>query len=136
MKQLDMTLVSVVNENAALAQEEYSYVRENERRDARSKAKRRKRIENIMLCLVLIVMIILGVFKIINAEPRYAKASESENHYVYVTERVCKVTEITEDYVTVEYDGKEYDFFGYGYEVGEEIICQFTDGWEIVGVCE
>lgn len=72
-------------------------------------------------------------------EDRYAIPSETTSkgmHYVYVTERICEVTEITADYVTVDYNGNEYSFFGYGYEVGEKIICQFTDGWEIVGVTE
>jgi hypothetical protein len=71
-------------------------------------------------------------------EPRYAIPSEQANgfHYVYITERICTVTEITGDYVTVEYNGNLYDFFGYGYSIGETITCQFTDGMEIVGVVE
>lgn len=72
-------------------------------------------------------------------EDRYAIPSETTSkgmHYIYVTERYCTVTEVTQDYITVDYNGNEYSFFGYGYEVGEEIICQFTDNWEIVGVTE
>ena len=76
---------------------------------------------------------LLGV-KIANTEPRYVKADG--NCYVYVTEKLCEVTEVTSNYITVSYKGNEYSFHGYDYEVGQEIICQFTDEMEIVGVVE
>ena len=70
--------------------------------------------------------------------PRYAIPVNNGNgiHYEYVTELECTVTEVTDTLVTVLYNGNLYDFFGYGYEVGEQIIRQFTDNWEIVGVVE
>lgn len=67
------------------------------------------------------------------------KANHEESNaqnYVYVSERICTVTDITEDCITVCYNGNEYAFFGYGYEEGQQIICQFTNDMEIVGVTE
>lgn len=69
-------------------------------------------------------------------EHRYTIARENgHRHYTYVTDRECKVTEVTEDLVTVECNGNLYGFYVYNteLEVGDEIICQFTDNWEIVG---
>lgn len=74
------------------------------------------------------------------SEPRYAIAREQGNgiHYTYVTERKCVVTEVTDTQVYVAYKGNEYCFYAYEteLEVGDEIICQFTDAMEIVGVVE
>lgn len=70
-------------------------------------------------------------------ENRYAIAREQGNgiHYVYVTERKCEVTEVTDNCVYVDYKGNEYSFSAYNteLEVGDEIICKFTDNWEIIG---
>lgn len=101
----------------------------------------------IMLCmLAAIVGLVVGIIIKANldeplyiTEGYYMETDEKQangNYFVYVTERICEVTEINNDLITVEYNGNFYDFFGYGYEVGEQIVCQFTNGMEIVGVTE
>jgi hypothetical protein len=51
---------------------------------------------------------------------------------------ITRVTEVTDTQVYVVYKGNEYSFYAYKaeLEVGDEIVCQFTDNWEIVGVTE
>jgi hypothetical protein len=71
-----------------------------------------------------------------NTEPRYAIPFENGNgiHYTYVTERKCEVTEVTDTQVYVSYKGNEYAFYAYNteLEVGDKVICKFTDNWEII----
>ena len=95
------------------------------------------------LCLLLGCIAIIGIFVYIGVtfgtpEERYPIASDNGNglHYEYVTERTCEVVEVEDTLITVSYKGNEYAFYGTNYEVGDEIICQFTDGMEIVGVVE
>jgi hypothetical protein len=110
----------------------------------RNKAKKRSKVADTVITfamLLCIIGLVAGiVVKATTTEHGYYKKTETMqsngNYFVYVTERICEVEEINNDLVTVEYKGKLYDFFGYGYEVGEEIICQFTNNWEIIGVTE
>lgn len=71
-----------------------------------------------------------------NADQTYAIASENGNgiHYEYVTDRVCTITEITEETVTVEYKGNLYIFYAdnTSYKTGEKIICTFNGANEII----
>jgi hypothetical protein len=115
---------------------------------AKEKANRKHRINitvetatNIVLVVAIIAMVVAIIAKALSGTENgfYKRTTEMQpdgNYFVYVTERICEVEEINNDLVTVEYKGKLYDFFGYGYEVGEQIICQFTNDWEIVGVSE
>lgn len=89
---------------------------------------------------VVSVTMITCVVAFAKSEPRYAIANNNGNgiHYTYVTERECVVTEVTDTQVYVAYKGNEYSFYAYKteLEVGDEIVCQFTDAMEIVGVVE
>ena len=115
--------------------------------DSHKKPTVRKGDLAIMLCmLAAIIGLVVGIIIKANlneplyiTEGYYMETDEKQadgNYFVYVTERICEVTEINNDLITVEYNGNLYDFFGYGYEVGEQITCQFTTGMEIVGVVE
>lgn len=91
------------------------------------------------LSLVAGIYIKANIDEVPYAEGYYMETDEQQSngtYFVYVTERICEVTEINNDLITVEYNGNLYDFFGYGYEIGEQITCQFTTGMEIVGVVE
>lgn len=145
-KTLDLTFARFCNENAELAKRnrvaaEYSANVQN--RKATRKHNIAYKATRYALIGVLSAAILAGGIHAISSatrEPRYAVATaekQTNGHwYVYVTERICEVTEISGDIVTVEYDGQLYAFFGYGYKVGQKIVCQFTDDWEIVGVVE
>lgn len=146
IKTLDLAFAKLCNENAELARrnrmaEEYSANVQN--RKATRKHNTIYKATRYALVGVLSAAILAGGIHAISSttkEPRYAVATsekQSDGHwYIYVTERICEVTEISGDIVTVEYDGQLYAFYGYGYSVGQKITCQFTDNWEIVGVVE
>ena len=147
-KSIDLTFIKMLQEKRELEERNAraaAYSAKIERKRARKAERKRRTLEivrNVTLTGVIIAGVVMlalhGLPNLPKPEHRYAIPSESTQglHYIYVTERYCTVTEITADYVTVSYNGNEYSFFGYGYEVGDEIICQFTDGWEIVGVTE
>lgn len=116
------------------------HMRRFRKRNAEKRKERRREIaSNIAIATISIGLITAFILEALSIEPRYAIASEQQsngNYYTYVTERKCEVVDIVQDYITVSYNGNNYDFFGTGYEVGEKIICQFTDSMEIVGVVE
>lgn len=126
---------------------ERNYKAEEYSREARkrrmSKANRlvnffRKNAESIAITVLILATIgMLGYGFTREKEHRYAIAGEDNGiHYIYVTERKCVVTEVTDNKVIVSYKGELYSFYGNGYEVGQKITCKFTDDMEIVGVVE
>lgn len=133
---INLELATACNEHTELR-------REVEIHKAKCKAIRKERqreiITNIAMAIIIIATIVIVCTNATKTEPRYAIASERQtngNYFVYVTEHICEVTKTTVDMVTVSYKGNEYSFYGCGYEVGEEIVCQFTDNMEVVGVVE
>ena len=108
------------------------------------KVARERKIKNTLSIIGLVLIFILTgltvVFGCSNKEQRYAIAGDNGNglHYIYVTDRYCLVTKIDDELgkVFVDYQGETYSFYGNGYNVGDEIICQFTDDWEIRDVVE
>ena len=98
---------------------------------------RKRRIEKMLDRLLLSGLALVSVLAIIsivhNIEPRYAIASEhGAMHYEYVTERKCDVVDVSGTIVTVNYKGDLYSFYGNGYEIGDKVICKFTDDYQIV----
>ena len=136
---LDLTSASFCNKKAELA-------KRNARAEAYSASCRKTRrlalAKNILVGAISISISISMVYALATKEytPRYAIASETVqpdgNRFIFVTDRKCTVIGTYENEVTVDYKGNLYSFYGYGYEVGEKIVCQFTDDWEIVGVVE
>lgn len=98
------------------------------------KAKIRKMVKRCIITGIAISGTIAALlFMAAQSEPRYAVASErGEMHYEYVTERKCDVVNIYGQKVTVAYKGNLYAFYGEGYEIGDELICKFTDDYRIV----
>lgn len=148
-RKIDLTFVKLVNKKAELYKrncraEEYSAnarkrLRKGNRLTNFFRKNAREIISSVLICVVIVMLGYGIVEKVNNTEPRYAIASTRQingEHFIYITERVCEVYEINDDLITVEYQGNLYDFFGDGYEVGETIVCQFTDAMEIVGVVE
>ena len=143
-REIDLTYVKLCNERVEL----YKRNRRAERYSANAQRRIQKRnikfakfSEQVGLIILICAIITILAYGFIKepSEPRYAIASAKQingNHFIYITEKICKVEEIDGDYITVSYKGNEYDFFGDGYEIGEEIICQFTDTMEIVGVVD
>ena len=94
--------------------------------------------DNVALITIIacFVSIIMASFSNGN-DCTYAIADNSnpDIHYVYVTDRVCTVTEISDDIITVETrDGNLYEFYGNGFEVNETVICVFNDADELIDV--
>lgn len=143
-KEINLTFVRLVNKKAELnkrnakAQEYIDSVAQRRATKHRLFKKGSVTTETLITIASLLCVLILtaGIFaKAVNTEPRYAIASEQQadgNHFIYVTERVCTVTEIKNNLITVECKGNLYSFYGNGYKVGTEIVCLFTDNWEIV----
>ena len=116
---------------------DYCYTREMYLR--KRKAERTREIySNIAgICFSAIIILGLGwafVHSYTNQEQTYAIASENGNgiHYEYVTDKVCEVTEIKGNLVTVEYKGNLYSFYGTGFELNEKIVCTFNSADEII----
>jgi len=86
----------------------------------------------IALATILIIFIIIVLAT--ETDYNYAVAIEDEFgvHYEYVTERICTVTEIKNDLITVDCKGKLYQFYGTGYTINDEIICVFNEANEII----
>lgn len=76
-------------------------------------------VDRIIILCLLAALISLASSIMLKANHEESNAQ----NYVYVSERICTVTDITEDCITVCYNGNEYAFFGYGYEEGQQIIC-------------
>lgn len=133
-KQLDLTFANYcVRTNKT---SEISKRKATAKKYLNKRAKRKKEIFSNLVAILLFVALIIGVcIKIYNTEYRYAISSETEN-YIYVTEKLCEVVNTNENITTVSYNGNEYNFYGNGFKNGEEIICQFTDKMEIIGVIE
>ena len=108
--------------------------------DSVAKRKRDTLITNIILCMIVLITIIAMIHKAYTYEDSYYKRTETKQsdgtYYIYVTEKTCTVTDVDNGVITVEYKGQLYSFYGNGYENGEQIVCQFTDAMEIVGVKE
>ena len=98
------------------------------------KAKIRKMVKRFVIAGITISGTIAALlFMAAKSEPRYAIASEHGTmHYEYVTERKCEVTNVSNTVVTVNYKGDLYSFYGDGYEIGDELICKFTDDMHII----
>lgn len=80
---------------------------------------------------ILLLILLLGLSE--ETEYTYAVVSDNEGiHYTNVTEKVCTVTEINGNLVTVDYKGNLYTFYGTGYIVGTEIVCTFNNANEII----
>jgi hypothetical protein len=112
---------------------------------AERKVKAKKHTRETVMCIAILVCflaIVIGVLiKAFTAPNAYYKKTETMqpdgNYFVWVTERICEVEKIDNDLVTVEYKGNLYDFFVSDpetYEIGQKIVCQFTNDMEIVGV--
>ena len=86
-----------------------------------------------LLCVLVLTVAIFA--KAMSAERRYAIAGDdgNGNHFIYVTEIPCEVYEVSSNLVTVEYKGNLYSFYAYNteLEVGDEVVCRFTDNMEI-----
>lgn len=93
------------------------------------------------LLLVSVSIVMLGYGLTRETEPHYAIASEVQangDHYIYVTEKLCTVTKVTDTKVYVEYKGNEYSFYAYKtkLKVGDEVVCRFTDDMKIYDTIE
>ena len=115
---IDMTMANIANRNYRRRQREI---------------KRRKALSCCAITVGIISVIMLLGSK--PADYTYAVASENNPGYAYeyVTDRVCTVTEINGNIITVETrDGNLYEFYGNGYKVGTEIICTFNSADELI----
>lgn len=142
-KTLDLTFARMVckrNEIAERNAKATAYSESVQNRRRQSKHFLVNICKGIAVVSIVCVTMITCVVAFAKSEPRYAIANNNGNgiHYQYVTERECVVTEVTDTQVYVSYKGNEYSFYAYEteLEVNDEIICQFTDNWEIVGVVE
>lgn len=144
--EIDMSFANLANEETeirAKAKEEKQKIAK-EQKPKKAKEKRTK-FETVVISLMLGTIVALSagvVVKAVTDENSYYMRTETQQpngtYYTLVTEKDCVVTEIVGDYITVYYkgDGQYYEFLGDGYYEGQEIICQFTTGMEIVGVKE
>lgn len=141
---LDMTYVEIVQENAETNKQIKKARAYSEKIKAKAKKCYKEGVAFIIATLFAFLSLVAGIHIKANLDEPYVEGYYMEtdtpqangNYFVYVTERICEVTEIENDLITVEYNGNLYDFLGYGYEVGEDIVCQFTNEMEIVGVVE
>jgi hypothetical protein len=116
-----------------------AYVNANHERKKAERIARENKRKNIIATVVctttLAALFMLLLYTKANQDYTYAIASDNYNgvHYEYVTDRVCTVTEINGDLVTVETkNGNLYKFYGDGYEVDDTIICTFNSANEII----
>ena len=97
--------------------------------------KRKNIISGVVCTTTLAALFMLLLYSKANADYTYTIASENNSgiHYEYVTDRVCTVTEISDDIVTVETrNGNLYEFYGDGYEVNDTVVCTFNSANEII----
>lgn len=136
-KSIDLTFATWCNEKNTIAKRNARAAAYSNSIHNKKKRYAKEVILNIAMALCLLAIITVVFIKAFSTEPRYAIPYENGTyHYIYVTERICTVTEIVGDYITVYHNGNYYSFYGTGYIEGQTIICQFTDNWEIVGVTE
>ena len=148
--EINTNLICLVQQNYAekkRAREEAKALEIRNRKAERYSAKvERKRNIKLNICkgiavvCVSVVTFTTCMVAFAKSESRYAISRDQGNgiHYTYVTERECVVTKVTDAQVYVAYKGNEYSFYAYEteLEVNDEIVCQFTDAMEIVGVVE
>ena len=140
---LKLEHICAINEKAEDAKVRKEIEARKVLRKERHKKHTRETITAIAVSVCLLVVVI-GVFiKALTAPNAYYKRTTEMqpdgNYFVWVTERICEIEEIEDDLITVEYKGNLYDFFvcdSDTYEVGEKIVCQFTNDWEIVGISD
>ena len=141
-KEIDLTFVRLVNKKAELnkCNEKPQVCSDSIQKRRRTKRKVKGFITTdalitiaSLLCVVALAIIIFA--KALTIEPRYAIAGDdgNGNHFIYVTEIPCEVYEVSNNLVTVEYKGNLYSFRAYNteLEVGDEVICRFTDDMKI-----
>lgn len=122
---LDLTMLQYVNRN---------YEVKKAQRIARE-TKRKNIISGVVCITTLVALFILLLYSKANADYTYAVASNNNSGYAYeyVTDRVCTVTEISGDIITVETrNGNQYEFYGNGYEINETIVCTFNSADELI----
>ena len=123
------------------------YVVSPEKRTQMKRAKKRqevlrkfiKGLLEIAGCTVGAVAAVLLFFYVwLNTECRYGIRPEQSDNYIMVTEKHCKVYEVTDTKVTVEYKGNLYSFYACNseLEVGDTIWCLFTDDMQIYDIVE
>lgn len=118
------------------------YLQEVTERKTKAKAERKSNIIAITAFLCVFILTIILFAKAFSGQGYYKRTETMQSdgtYYVYVTERICKVTEVENDLITVSYKGNTYDFFVSDpetYEIGQKIVCQFTNDMEIVGITE
>lgn len=125
MENIDMTFLDIVNRN---------YEVKKQQRIAK-KIKRNNIIAGVVCTTALAALFMLLLYTKANQDYTYAIASDNYNgvHYEYVTDRVCTVTEIDGDLITVETrSGSLYEFYGDGYEVNDIVVCTFNSANEII----
>ena len=108
----------------------------------KSKRRNRENYEEIRaniivaaMCLAIIFMLVFAIKLYLERDYTYAIPCENGNgiHYEYVTDKVCTVTEINDNLITVETrEGNLYEFYGTGYKVNDKIICVFNKSNEII----
>lgn len=118
------------------------YLQEVTERKAEAKAEKKRNIIAIAAFLCVLILTIILFAKAFTEQGYYKKTETMQpdgNYFVWVTEIECEVTEIENDLITVSYKGNAYDFFVSDpetYEIGQKIVCQFTNDMEIVGITE
>ena len=112
-------------------------------RRVRKATKKSSVIENLItvaLALLCLTGLIIFIVTSLSINPRYAIAGEDGkgNHFIYVTEIPCNVYEVKNNLVTVEYKGNLYSFRAYNteLEVGDEVVCRFTDDMKLYDTIE
>lgn len=137
----ELKLWSFVNENYEMSWRNRKATEYSEG-IANKKSKRKAIIFYIIAVAIGVLLMGVMVVKAMATENGYyiktnAKQTDG-SYYVYVTEKKCEVIEVdtTRELVTVDYKGNAYSFYGDGYTEGEQIICQFTDAMEIMGIVE
>lgn len=137
MREVDLTFAKFCNANAELRKRNAKALAYSESVCKRKHEYNKEAIFNIAMALCVLAIVLIIFVKAFTTERRYAVPYDNgAYHYTYVTERICTVTETTNNLITVDYKGNLYSFYGNGYKAGEKIVCQFTDDWQIVGVVE
>ena len=91
--------------------------------------------ETVALTIIICAIFTLPLLASAKQDMTYTIASENCNgvHYEYVIDRVCTVTEIDGELITVETrNGNIYEFYGDGYKVNDTVICTFNSANEII----
>lgn len=116
--------------------------REEMRRARRRQEAFRKFLKGLLkftgITVGVVAAVLLFFYIWLNTEYRYGIRPEHSSNYIMVTEKHCKVYEVTDTKVTVEYKGELYSFYAYNSElkVGDKIWCRFTDNMQIYDIIE